>query len=67
LNKIAGDTMDYSTVERRRHQRHEPQQQPQQSAVDATAAKPAKSTQESPRKTWQEQANAQARRQSGKL
>lgn len=61
--------MDYPTIERRRRQRHEPQQQPQQSAysLDATAAMPAKAKQESPRKTWQEQANAQARKQSGKL
>lgn len=61
--------MEYPTVERRRQQRQELQQQPQQSAIfpDASAALPANSKRESPRTIWQEKANAQARKQSGKL
>jgi hypothetical protein len=61
--------MEYPMIERRRHQRHEAQQQPQQSAFfpDATDPMPVKPKQESPRITWQEQAKAQARRQSGRL
>jgi len=61
--------MEYSTVERRHQRRQEPQQQPQQSAVflDATTATPGSPKRECPRKIWQELANAQARRQSGKL
>lgn len=61
--------MDYSKVERRHKRRQEAQHQPQQSAVflGLATATPGNAKLECPRKVWQELANAQARRQSGKL
>ncbi|PKO88477.1 MAG: hypothetical protein CVU18_07115 [Betaproteobacteria bacterium HGW-Betaproteobacteria-12] len=61
--------MVISTVERRHQQRHQPQQQPQQSeAFPAPAGKSsAPANRESPRRVWQALAEAQAKKQSGKL
>ncbi len=61
--------IDLPTVERRHHRRPERQQQPQQSEVfphrdEAGNLVPPR---ESPRKLWQDLAEAQARKQSGKL
>jgi hypothetical protein len=61
--------MVISTVERRRHPRHQPQQQPQQSeAFPAPVGKSGPTaSRESPRLTWQALAEVQAKKQSGKL
>jgi len=61
--------MAISTIERRRHQRHQPQQQPQQSEAFPGPAGTSSSTapRESPRRVWQALAEAQAKKQSGKL
>jgi len=61
--------MGDAIIERRRTQRPQPQQQPEQSAFDPLRAVMARkrAIQESPRKTQQSLANAQAKKQSGKL
>jgi hypothetical protein len=61
--------MDDAIIERRRAQRSQPQQQPEQSAFDPLCAAMARkrAIQESPRKAQQSLANAQAKKQTGKL
>ncbi|MCG2577389.1 hypothetical protein LZ012_10330 [Dechloromonas sp. XY25] len=55
--------MEKASFDRRQQPRHQTQQQPQQNAQSGSATgKP-----ESPRLTWQNLSNAQARKQSGKL
>lgn len=58
--------MENSTVERRQQRRQQLQQQPQQSTLLPPPAG-TQSARESPRKLWQARADAQARKQSGKL
>jgi hypothetical protein len=55
--------MEKASFDRRQQPRHQTQQQPQQNTRSGSkAGKP-----ESPRLTWQNLSNAQARKQSGKL
>jgi hypothetical protein len=61
--------MSTSQFERRHEARRQQQQQPQQSVFTPGAAAwvNSRATQESPRKTWQALAQAQAKKQSSKL
>ena len=55
--------MEKASFDRRQQPRHQAQQQPQQLVPSRSATeKP-----ESPRQTWQNLSNEQARKQSGKL